>query len=364
MYFKNIDIQGFRGIKKLKIDDLQNINLFVGQNNSCKTSILEAIFLLLGVSNPELIIKINNFRDLIITEEDDFRFIFNDLNYKNQLMISATQGKNALRELVIEPQLKKQKSISQSSYELNEESQTEMMNLGTSPLDESITELLLKFKIKEFQTAAKNHKAKLLIEKNKLTFVQPENYREKIRGVYVTPKIGLVANLEKELEDIIVNKRQQEIIEILNLVDQTITNISFGRNRMIYMDIGIKKLVPINLLGDGIRRLLGLVLSIYNAKNGIVLIDEIENGLHYSILKDVWKVVFEAAKKFKVQVFVTTHNIETLKYLKEAAKKAGTSTQRSIRSYTIRKLSDLSLKAYKYDFEKFDISIEQGVEIR
>ncbi len=363
MYFQDIEINSFRGINKLKIDDFQLINLFVGQNNACKTSILEALFLLLGVSNPELVLRINNFRDLLITEESDFRFIFHNLEYDNKLRITASQGENSFRELKIEPHLIENKGGNQITYNSIEENQNKLLKFDTTYSEKSITELVFKFKLKEFHNTIKEYQSKLIIGDGKISFQAANNYVEKIKGVYVTPKISMASNLEKELDDLIINKREHEIIEILNIIDKNISGISFGANRMIYFDIGINRLVPINLTGDGIRRLLSLILAIYNAKNGVVLIDEIENGLHFSVLESFWKVIYKAAKIYNVQVFVTTHNIETLKYLNLAATKSDKEFQDSIRSYTIRKNNE-GIYSYKYNYDKFNYSIEQGIEIR
>ncbi|WP_462136871.1 AAA family ATPase, partial [Candidatus Mycalebacterium sp.] len=49
-FFKSIKIENFRGIESLKIDNLERINLFVGKNNCGKTTILESIYLLSGMS--------------------------------------------------------------------------------------------------------------------------------------------------------------------------------------------------------------------------------------------------------------------------------------------------------------------------
>ena len=83
MIYQTLEIENFRGIKKLEVKDLNSINIFVGKNNSGKSSILEALFLLTGISNPELILRIDRFRNLIHSEEDDFRFAFYNLNYQN-----------------------------------------------------------------------------------------------------------------------------------------------------------------------------------------------------------------------------------------------------------------------------------------
>ena len=63
-----------------------------------------------------------------------------------------------------------------------------------------------------------------------------------------------------------------------------------------------------NVTGQGFNRLLILASVIIDSAGGIVLIDEIENGLHYSVLADVWRIVVRTAKDYKVQIFATTHS--------------------------------------------------------
>ncbi len=361
MYFKNLEINNFRGINSFIAEDLKDINLFVGKNNSSKTSVLEALFLLLGASNPELVIRINNFRDLLLTNQDDLRCVFYNFDYSNSVKIfGETFKKNSSIELVIKPS---STVVEDKKYNKTIESSQSKLLYDTSYSEKTINELTLWLSIKEFQEQNKKSISKILIENGRYTLTEPENYVGKLRGVYVTPKIHLSANLVKKLENLIINKKHQQIIEVLNTVDKKITNITFGANQMIYFDIGISRLVPLNLVGDGIRRILSIILAIYDAQNGIVLIDEIENGLHFSALKPLWSAIFKATQKFKVQLFATTHNIETLKYLKTEIE-TNQKFAHKVRSYTLRKIENDIVKTYKYDYEKFEFSIEQGIEIR
>ena len=363
MYFNKLEINNFRGINNFTANDLKDINLFVGKNNSSKTTVLEALFLLLGASNPELVMRINNFRDLIMTDEDDLRFVFYNLDYSNNVKIGAyTNNKDGYRELKINPSSKV--IDDKKNHKIIENKQSEL-SYDTSFSEKTINELIFTLSLKEYHKQKKEITSKLLIDKGRVNITEPQNYSEKMRGVYVTPKINLSSNLEKKLENLIINKKHHEIIEILNAVDKNITNITFGTNRMIYFDIGLNRLVPINLVGDGVRRILAIILAIYDAKNGIVLIDEIENGLHFSALKPLWNAIFKAIQKFNVQLFATTHNIETLKYLKIAIDEANNSKfSENVRSYTLRKIENDIVKSYKYDYEKFEFSLEQDIEIR
>ena len=79
---------------------------------------------------------------------------------------------------------------------------------------------------------------------------------------------------------------------------------------MIWADIGMSELVPLALLGEGMTRIARLVLAISSAPNGLVLVDEVENGLHHTALSNVWKAVESAATQFNTQIVATTHSRE------------------------------------------------------
>lgn len=80
--------------------------------------------------------------------------------------------------------------------------------------------------------------------------------------------------------------------------------------------------VPIKSFGDGVNRLFGLILSLTSAKGGILLVDEIENGLHYSILNNVWTTIFKMARKLNVQVFATSHSWDCIDAFQKAAQES------------------------------------------
>ena len=77
--------------------------------------------------------------------------------------------------------------------------------------------------------------------------------------------------------------------------------------------------VPLNSLGDGMLRVLQVVLKVYSAKGGFLLIDEFENGLHFSVQEKVWKLLFELAQKLDIQIFATTHSWDCIESFTNAA---------------------------------------------
>jgi AAA15 family ATPase/GTPase len=111
------------------------------------------------------------------------------------------------------------------------------------------------------------------------------------------------------------NNLVEYAINAMQLLESDIKDISFlgipsGSNNLIpYVGIvGKPTKLPLKRFGDGMTRLLGLSLALTGCRNGILLIDEIESGLHYSVLPDVWKLIFKTARDLNVQVFATTHS--------------------------------------------------------
>ena len=90
------------------------------------------------------------------------------------------------------------------------------------------------------------------------------------------------------------------------------TNIEFGRQDIINLEIGLQETVPLYIMGDGFIRLLDIALIISNCNNGILLIDEIENSFYTDNLKNNWKILNEASKEFNTQIFATTHSWENI----------------------------------------------------
>ena len=77
----------------------------------------------------------------------------------------------------------------------------------------------------------------------------------------------------------------------------------------IYADIGLGEMLDLRIMGDGLVHLTSILLHIASAAGGIVLIDEIENGLHHSIMHKVWRAIAAAARQFNTQVIATTHQL-------------------------------------------------------
>lgn len=157
--------------------------------------------------------------------------------------------------------------------------------------------------------------------------------------------------------------RQEEVLASLRLIEPRLRRLSLlllGGKPVIHGDVGLSRLVPIPLMGEGMRRLLSIVLAIVTAPGGRVLIDEIENGLHYSVQENVWKVIAQAARQADVQVFATTHSYECIQAAHRANKASGSY---DLRLFRLDRTKD-GIQVGTSDEGILDTAIDMTLEVR
>jgi hypothetical protein len=157
--------------------------------------------------------------------------------------------------------------------------------------------------------------------------------------------------------------KESELIEPLRVVEPRLKRLAIivtGAGPMIHGDIGIGRMIPIPMMGEGVGRLLTLLLAITSSENGIVMVDEIETGIHFSAMAGIWSALAKAARSTNVQIFASTHSWECMRAAHEAFSKE--------RDYdlSIQRLDrkDDSVTATKYDREMIQAALSSGVELR
>ncbi len=366
--FTKISINNLRGIDQLDISDLRRINIFVGPNNSGKTTILEAIFLLLGMSNPQLIVSINNFRELILNENDDFSLIFKNMYLKNTIRLSANHDADGDRELEISPIISDgtanltadripdgfagQKKLSKTFDTDNIESETFFSDQVMG----------LQSKFRKQNGKKKLYTSKLVMDRNSFKATIDSDYKEKLKGKYFNNKT-LYGNLPDRINLIQKAKRKEQLINFLKVIDTKVEDIALSHTGLVYVDIGLNQMIPINLMGDGFIKICAVTANLLVLQDGYLVIDEIENGLHHKSLNILWKAMIEASNEMKGQIFLATHSYEAIKVLIHVLKNFQ-NNKNDIRIYSIQKTDEGIHKSYKYEFENLEASISSDIEIR
>ena len=343
--FNKIKIERFRGIKYASIEGLKQINLFFGKNNCGKSSLLESLFLASGVSNPLLPIYVNIMRGYGKARLNDLELEFYNLD--STLPIHIKLENEEKRDLKITLFQQNQNNVSLKTDEANILSNVEESKYGLK-LDFAINDKVFGSEV-HFDSTNSNDATRII----------PKDYEEPLRCTYLSPKYDFNASIQG-LKNILQNKDEHFIVEGLKLIEPRVKDFIFTDKEML-VDVGLSKRIPVNMMGDGARKIVSLLTAVYDCKDGALLIDEISNGFHYSVMCSLWKVLINAAVINNTQLFITTHDVDSIKGLRDAAL---TSYKDIVAAFKLLKTNGDELKAYHYSLESLDYSINQEIEVR
>lgn len=112
-------------------------------------------------------------------------------------------------------------------------------------------------------------------------------------------------------------------------------------------------------MGDGMWRMLAMAIMLTQCRGGVLLIDEIDSGLHYSIMGQMWKLIFNAAKELDVQVFATTHSSDCVYSLADLRKEVDREN-----TISVQRIDSSKPHSVPYDEEELSIAAQKEIEVR
>jgi ABC-type branched-subunit amino acid transport system ATPase component len=336
----SLEIKGFRGYKQLTIDRLRRINLIVGPNGVGKTSLLEAIQLLVEKGSPALIVELLNKRNegIEIRRLNRASTFDDDEAVKNIKIIAEGLGNLFYGRPDIDTE------FSQYQFTISDPTDTDkLLKVKSSWFEEVEVEEQTTV---DGRSLVKRRTALIdVLEGNDappegdvqlgLTIqsgaqkrnYQLETYFRSIRFAPNSSKSSLnvitVQGLDEALlsaywSNIVLTDYEPDILAAVRIISPDIEDFAFrdderGRNK--YPIVRLKDLakpVPFHSLGEGAVRILGIILALVNSRDGVLLIDEIDTGLHHSVQIKMWEFVFKLSEQLKVQLFATTHSQDCL----------------------------------------------------
>lgn len=343
--FTKIEIKRFRGIRHASIEGFKQINLFFGKNNCGKSSLLESLFLASGLSNPLLPIRVNVMRGYSKARLNDLKLDFYNLDTSRPIHIRMENEEKRDLDISLFEQ-------SQNNVSINADDNNILSNVQEGKYG-------LKF---DFKVNGRHYESQIRFDSansTEATSIVSDRYAESLRCTYLSPKYDFNASIQG-LKNILQNKDEHFIVEGLKIIEPRVTDFIFADNEML-VDIGLAKRIPVNMMGDGARKIVSLLTAVYDCKDGALLVDEISNGFHYSVMGSLWKVLINAAVRNNTQLFVTTHDNDSIKGLRNAALNEFDDI---VAAFKLLKTSDDELKAYHYSLESLDYSINQEIEVR
>jgi AAA15 family ATPase/GTPase len=306
----SLHIQNYRLFKDLKIDKLGQVNLIAGKNNTGKTALLEALRILVSKVDTSVI---NN----ILFNRDSYE---KNRSYENHQSLFFDYHK----EFVIN-NIAASINIDRKKFEL---------------------------KVKEF---FKNGKIK-----NETTWTGNSNEYENPRDELVY--VSFNNDFEYSGWENFTIEEEENVVGILKLVEKRILDYRIvDSNKPVLRIEGSSIRQSIKGLGDGVNRVFTIAFALVKAKNKILLIDEFEVGLHHSVQKQLWEIIFKYAKEWNIQVFVTTHSLDTIENFYYIAYRE---ENRGLGKYLVLNKHNDNVKVINYDFSDIKFALETNLEIR
>lgn len=366
LLLESLEIENFRGFHHLQIEKLGQINLIVGKNNIGKTSLLEALELYAQRGAPGLIRR-------FLTSRDELR---HSVSRENE----AEEFLGALQYIFFGMEEMKDKSLPIHIGPIDEPDKMLTLSLGWYARQVDQANRIVKWHLLQPEEilAADNPTPRftVILGQQSVDYplpraVIPGNLAPKLPGANCIsiPANGLRNTRIIALWDnITLTDLEDEVIHALRLLAPGVKDLSFlgysegQMNPVPYVRVeDIGKPLPLGNLGNGMARLLGIVLAMANAKDGLLLIDEIENGIHYSVQPDLWELIFRLARRLNVQVFATTHSWDSVEGLQQAAEKDHQEEGMLIR---LALQGENDIKVTLFDERRMGIAVRERIEIR
>ena len=353
-----LSIENFRGIRKLDILDMRRIVLLSGNNNVGKSSVLEAVFFMMDHLSPESFNRMNGIRGLNFSVNGTglWEPLFFQMNPDNTIRIQAIRGGDNITMSYMKdesyiPALnggipKNVAGSFQSSAKRNYTLRFEFLVKGTVDYSE----------IGHYSTSENGTLREIADDNGDKQFMQL-TYTSYVNNNFVRTDRAILDRMGKAE----INGEKERLIGFLNKIDPSISDIvtlSVNGVPQLYINTN-KKLLPIQFSGDGINKLLYIVLSIMDAKNGIVLIDEVDTGFHYSMYSDLWKIVSDVSREYNCQVIATTHSYEFIMGAIEGVKEH----PEDFSFYRIGYDKD-GLRSYRSSYDLLKSALHSDMEVR
>lgn len=366
--YKSFRVQNFRGFRDLQLDDLARVNLIAGRNNTGKTALLEAIYTYTGDYDASRLLRMpapipdragttgmtNSFDNEV--EGSVWETLFHDHTVASPVRMCAGLQEDLNR------------IDSGTSDEDKNWLEIGVVNIDVLPDDSLLARIAFRGEynippwLLEFRPGTADPVHLAWVRRYDKVELKPAQH---FPAVFI-PSSAMMPRPEivRRFSDLLFARRKEDLLEILREFEPRLVDLSLvGEPSNIHGDLeDLRKLLPVSAMGEGLQRMTSLMLALNTAENGVLLVDEVENGLHYSVQTKVWQAIAEAAYARNVQVFATTHSYEMIRAAHEAFQGKFAEDFHLFRLGRSRDSDEI--RAVSYDEETFDAAIEAGFEVR
>lgn len=303
-----VTLSNFRGFERLRVGPLERVSLILGRNNVGKTSLLEALFLLSGPTNPELPLRLSGLRGVMQFRNDAeemWGWLFHRKKSKQTIELVADLPAGRSRTLTLS--MSETRTVRFKPKNANKPKPQRV----TASTEEQLNELQMYYRSEE----GKSYRTAALVRDTSLEFRRDEPLRLPT-CIFITGRSGYTEENAERFSRLEEVGKEGDLIPPLRVLEPRLKRLAVlvtASGPVIHGDLGLGHMVPIHFMGEGIGRLLTILLAMASCPKGLALVDEIEMGLHYSAMVEAWRAIGELARQYDVQVVATTHNHECIR---------------------------------------------------
>ena len=366
-----LQLEGFRGFETYSLTDLTRVNLLVGKNNCGKTSILEAIQFLVSGGYPLVLTRAANRRGEVSDagtpsapgSRPDISHVFfgHRLDPGSCFRLSGDGYGPVSVEIRLvddddDPRYFRADSGEAVPLVLQIKSDATRAAQGL-PLTENGALVTSRISLRALRrTPAGPVAGGSDIPTAPVELVTPDSLDpDRMRVLW---------------DRVLTDDRESEVVDAMKLLESDIKSIRFltsDATRMRSDRAGVLlgfqgggRRVPLGSYGDGMRRLLALSLALTQTAHGVLLVDEIDTGLHWTVMEDMWRLVVDTARKSSVQVFATTHSLDCIRGLASLVE----SCPDLAGEVSIHKIERALRKAVRFAEDDIPAIVDQNIEVR
>ena len=375
----SFQISNFRLFQFLQVERLNRVNLITGMNNSGKSTFLEAIELYASNASPIVLL------DLVESRQETW---FSEAQPRSQNFTG-----NSVRHLFYGHKLPQ---VGEQGIFLGQISSNTRLHISVAAYQNKNDEdgTTRRIRVSDFQSdifdeELSNIEAFLIAEEGEKTrrlFGLDRDIRDigryNSRGLYGRHESDFKSIWQIVSTENMPNRKlaalwdltsltnlEPEVISALKLIDSRVSGVAFvedisrrssDKNRIPLVKLErIDEPLPLKSMGDGMTRLFHIIVALVNAQDGFLLIDEFENGLHWSVQPKVWNIIFQLSEKLNVQVFATTHSRDCIRGFD-----SNWNQYPELGAFFRLDVKDELIRATEYTAETLTDAIDMDVEVR
>lgn len=368
LHLPDLSIAGFRGIRELRIPRLGRVTLLAGKNGAGKTTVLEAVrvyaargsghvlSVLLG-NREEYAAAIDDYNDKVPTLNQAALFYDRQFSPDSEIMIGpANLPEENLRITVVVPGKKQAEFSDTSEYDETEGNPVLAMKVSFS----GIEKITWRLSDKPKTTGILGHL---------ITRLEQHDLPHSLKCQAFGPSLLSNEEMTELWDGVALTDSEDRAVRALNLaLDRTVDRVAMvgdvrdqSRGRHVIMKLRDRDTpVPLKSLGDGAIRLFGVALALAGSRNGMLLMDEVENGIHHSVHDDFWRMILRTAEENNVQVLATTHSFDCVRGFAKAAVESDTSEGVLVR---LEREAE-RIRAVVYSEDELEAAAKHRIEVR